>query len=562
MRTSFFKKCFISLLTAAVVAASMPAGTVYAKTSVKRASWSLSKLSAPERQMYDHFISELQRILREGGSTRITFDASQYGLTLTSEQQADDTAEKLYTYAANNHPELLSYESLLGQQSYTVESPSDLSYFAISIIVDSADRGVDQTDQYHLDSAFTAKETSAEAVAAKVISDNAGKGIYDTIKAYADWISDHVSYDHTAASWDDNAISDSSPWSLVSVFDDDASTNVVCEGYSKAFQYLMDNTRRFVDAGISSKLVTSDTHMWNVVTIDGKNYLVDVTWYDDDTVDHYYNPDFLLGGQNLLDRIDAGTYSYTDSSGVTRYLGAENAGLHTYEQDTEDFYTADELKLSDTAYDKSTESQTGNQTGNSENTGNNTSGNSGNSTGSTSGSGTSGTAGGTTGTATGGTTGSTSGNTGSSASNNSTSGDTTPSLPVQYNTSGALPGGDTSYSYPPVIYTPDTTTDDSSGQISDIESQKGNISKLTAGKNKLTASFSRNTVTGSSVKYQVAIKQKSAKSWKKAYVSSTKKTFTKLKKGKIYWVSVRPYITVDGTRYFGSWSKTLTKKVK
>lgn len=557
MRTSFFKKCFISLLTAAVVAASMPARTVYAKTSVKRASWSLSKLSAPERQMYDHFISELQRILREGGSTRITFDASQYELTLTSEQQADDTAEKLYTYAANNHPELLSYESLLGQQSYTVESPSDLSYFAISIIVDSADRGVDQTDQYHLDSAFTAKEASAEETAAKIISDNAGKGTYDTIKAYADWISDHVSYDHTAASWDDNAISDSSPWSMVSVFDGDASTNVVCEGYSKAFQYLMDNTQRFVDAGISSKIVTSDTHMWNVVTIDGKNYLVDVTWYDDDSADHYYNPDFLLGGQNLLDRIDAGTYSYTDSSGVTRYLGAENAGLHTYESDTKDFYTADELKLSDTAYDKNAESKPETQPGNagsSTGTGNQNStetGTSGNSTsGNTSSSNTSGT------------TGSTSGNTGSSASNNSTSGDTTPSLPVQYNTSGALPGGDTSYSYPPVIYTPDTTTDDSSGQISDIESQKGNISKLTAGKNKLTASFSRNTVTGSYVKYQVAIKQKSAKSWKKAYVSSTKKTFTKLKKGKIYWVSVRPYITVDGTMYFGSWSKTLTKKVK
>ena len=46
--------------------------------------------------------------------------------------------------------------------------------------------------------------------------------------------------------YNDEAISDSygdkygDPWQLIWVFDGDESTNVVCEGYSKAFQYLCE----------------------------------------------------------------------------------------------------------------------------------------------------------------------------------------------------------------------------------------------------------------------------------------------------------------------------------
>lgn len=72
------------------------------------------------------------------------------------------------------------------------------------------------------------------------------------------------------------------PWQIVYVFDGDPDTKVVCEGYAKAFQYLCDL------AGIPCYTVTGDmiadeasgSHMWNVVPMDGQNYLVDVTNYD------------------------------------------------------------------------------------------------------------------------------------------------------------------------------------------------------------------------------------------------------------------------------------------
>ena len=609
MRVSFLKKFFISILAVAVVAGSIPAGTVYAKTTVKRASWSLSKLSASERHMYDHLISELERILREGGSTKITFDISQDGLT--SEEQVSDLWKKLYTYASNNHPELLCYEEINPDEpnENNIQIAGDFSQFTVSIGVDKSYRGA---DEFTLDSSTLQKVTTAESTAEQVISDNSGKGIYDTIKAYADWISEHVSYDHSWDSTPDSEITSNSPWSMIAVFDNNPSTNVVCEGYSKAFQYLMDHTQRFVDAGIVSKLVTStklvdgndNGHMWNVVTIDGKNYIVDVTWYDNDS--DSYNDSYLLGGQATVD--------------------ADTEGYHTYDQDTTDFYTQDELQLSDTAFDRSSEKPatvvtgpavtgggdtptggntsgtSGNTSGNSGTTGGNTSGNSGTTRGNTSGnsssnsrntgnnSGSTGNTqtGGNTSGSTGNTsTNSTSGTTGNSNTSNNTSGSTsgnrnnsglanstTDNTPVSYNTAGAIAGGDsriggsssdywnTDSSNDISVTRSSSSSSTSKGQINSIQKKKGGISMLTAGSRKLTLTIKKTTVSGKTVKYQTAIKQQKAKKWQKSYVSGTKMTFKNLKKGKTYWISVRPYITVNGVRYFGKWSETLVRKAK
>lgn len=226
----------------------------------------------------------------------------------------------------------------------------------------------------------------------------------------------------------------------------------------------------------------------------------------------------------------------------------------------------------------SSENTPGNNNGNSsENTSGNTSGNN---SGSTSGDISSNTSGNTSGSTNGNTSGinggNTAGNTSNGSNNNGSSTNSTPS--DTGNTSGnSNTGGSTSSN------TSGTTQDDTSASntndnqddssdissesdssqlISSIKRKKGKITKLTSKKNRITVKFKRITISGKTVKYQIAIKQSTAKNWKKSYLSSTKKTFKKLKKGKIYWISVRPYITIDGTKYFGKWSKTLVKKVK
>ncbi len=599
MKYSFLKRFISFIMTAALaVVISIPAD---ASTTVRDASWGISDLTSIEQPMYNHLVSELERIISQGGATEITFDGLQFDTDDISGDKVNAGIlwDDIYTCVSFNHPELLFFEEINPDDEDASDMTVGPTSFSVKIGVDKKYRG---SDEYTLSTNAASIASSAKSTADAVISKNSNKGTYDTIKAYADWIADNVSYDHSAARLSASEITDNSPWNAISVFDNDSSTNVVCEGYAKAFQYLMDNTPRFVSAGITSKIVTSTVpvtngsssavsgssigaddettgHMWNVVTIAGKNYLVDVTWYDTDSAVPYRTK-YLLGGEEAAE--------------------SDTSGLHEYDSDTTGFYSYDELELSESAYDSSiadplnpgTSGSTGN-TGNTSDTGSNgNTGNTGSSgtTGTNTGSGTSDSTSSSSGTGT--NTGSTTGNTssgstssgtsntsGSTSSNSSSSNtqSTEDTTPVQYNSTGAVIGGDqtvsatttytapqtgdTSYPFADTYYETEAETEQST-QIASIESKKGSVFSISAGSKKLTIKFKKVSVSGKTVKYQVALKQSTAKSWKKSYVSSTKKTFSGLKKGKTYWVSVRPYITVDGSEYFGQWSKTLAKKVK
>ncbi len=103
----------------------------------------------------------------------------------------------------------------------------------------------------------------------------------EKLEYYRDYICNAVSYDYTASNAKDNRYGD--PWQLIYVFDGDETTNVVCEGYAKAFEYLC-NLTVFNSSSISCITTwgqTSGNHMWNILTMDDhENYIVDLTNYD------------------------------------------------------------------------------------------------------------------------------------------------------------------------------------------------------------------------------------------------------------------------------------------
>ena len=128
------------------------------------------------------------------------------------------------------------------------------------------------------------KSSSAVASKAQAIVDKY-EGVDDTerLTKYGDEICRLVSYNRSAAA-SYNASDDSTPygdpWQLIWVFDGDPSTNVVCEGYAKAFKFLCDLTEfsSSVDCIVVTGDMDNEGHMWNVVTpADGYNYIVDLT---------------------------------------------------------------------------------------------------------------------------------------------------------------------------------------------------------------------------------------------------------------------------------------------
>lgn len=112
--------------------------------------------------------------------------------------------------------------------------------------------------------------------AQNIVKANENKSDYEKLTAYRQEICRLVDYNQSAA--DNKGTPYGDPWQLIWVFDNDMSTSVVCEGYAKAFQYLCDLSV-FTDAVCYT--VTGDMdggpHMWNIVTLGDKNYLVDVT---------------------------------------------------------------------------------------------------------------------------------------------------------------------------------------------------------------------------------------------------------------------------------------------
>ncbi len=125
---------------------------------------------------------------------------------------------------------------------------------------------------------------AAIAEAKLVVEANKDKSDMEKLAAYRDYICSHASYNSaTQANYGD-------PWQLIYVFDGDSTTNVLCEGYVKAFQYLCNltefdgNVEVYSVTGIMSGGTGSGNHMWNIVVTDKGNYLVDITNSDKSTV--------------------------------------------------------------------------------------------------------------------------------------------------------------------------------------------------------------------------------------------------------------------------------------
>ena len=194
---------------------------------------------------------------------------------------------------------------------------------------------------FEADTAKTKAVADTPKKAQAVVDAHAGETDYQKLVSYREYIKGEVSYNTGAAG---GGYPYGDPWQLIYVFDGDPDTNVVCEGYAKAFQYLCDLTFQNQEGRPSSALVSGKMdggdHMWNVVAIGGRNYLVDVTNCDDRSIGA---PDklFLCGA---AENVAGKQYTVTLGEGI----------VYEYDEATVESYAPEHLKLSSVAYDPNT----------------------------------------------------------------------------------------------------------------------------------------------------------------------------------------------------------------
>lgn len=202
----------------------------------------------------------------------------------------------------------------------------------------------------------TSKAKSVQAAAAnakKIVKDNRGKSDVEKLRAYKNEICRLNEYNQAAGKLDSD-IPYGNPWQLVWVFDGDPNTKVVCEGYSKAFQYLCELSSFSGDVtclsmgGFIFDAYDGGPHMWNVVKMpDKKQYLVDVTWSDIGNTGSDYL--FLTGCIGTID-VDF-NYKTMHYDKAYVFITDSNNSLAAYCFDTDaPIYKASDRNLSPNAF--------------------------------------------------------------------------------------------------------------------------------------------------------------------------------------------------------------------
>ena len=245
------------------------------------------------------------------------------------------TALKSYSFAGN-----ADRIRIAGSMVFTfavIASYSDRTYVDITNADGSLTRylcGVDGSQGERI--------SKAVANAAAIVAQFEGCSDLEKLKGYRTRICDAVSYDDAALN---NGSAYGDPWQIISVFDEDPFTNVVCEGYAKAFQYLCDRTTFsgpvtvYCVTGTMSGGTGAGSHMWDLVRMeDGRIYLVDVTNCDAGSVGY---PDGLFLASCSSGSVEDG-YAFSVKSKAIRYQ---------YDDKTRAIFSDEELTVSATAYE-------------------------------------------------------------------------------------------------------------------------------------------------------------------------------------------------------------------
>ena len=190
--------------------------------------------------------------------------------------------------------------------------------------------------EYQCDTTFGQSAQTAAATAQSIVDSYAESADLEKLNGYANEICALTSYNSEAAA---GGVSYGNPWQLIWVFDGNPNTNVVCEGYAKAFQYLCDLTTFTGNISVITVTGTMNggtgaaAHMWNIVNLDdGNNYLVDVTNIDEGTVGY---PDQLMLAE------------FTSGSFADGYIFATGYGevSYVYDEQTRGQYAEEEIML-------------------------------------------------------------------------------------------------------------------------------------------------------------------------------------------------------------------------
>lgn len=159
-------------------------------------------------------------------------------------------------------------------------------------------------------------QMQVEEVKDSIVSKLKNKSDYEKIKNVHDYLIDTIEYDETISK---NNIYD--------IYGALVLRTCVCEGYAKAFQYLMNelNIENIIVIGIATNNNgDTENHAWNYVKLDDKWYAVDSTWDDPIIIGDGVLPEkskykYFLKGSATMQQNHVTSGKFTDAGQVFIY---------------------------------------------------------------------------------------------------------------------------------------------------------------------------------------------------------------------------------------------------
>ena len=326
----------------------------------RKSSYASTRLTGTNRTLYDLLREEIRKVA-DGtrSSTAFSFSLEELGIEQISSvnEAIGFDFEKVYNNLLANCPyDLYWYNktntvSLKGGLSYSLgfsyytdgsrlifKGPITLKFYVAPYYAG--------TETFTVNTEIGTAVSTAKDTAAAIVMENRDLPDFWKLDAYREQIHALTSYNYNASY--NTATPYGNPWQLIYVFDGDPDTNVVCEGYSKAFQYLCDlssfSSGDFRECLSVTGKMNGSGHMWNIVLLqDGRNYLVDLTNCDMSMLGAGDNNRilFLAGAQGE----DCEETFLADGSAEQGYVFHLAKGNLRYKYDTEMFSCFDPSDL-------------------------------------------------------------------------------------------------------------------------------------------------------------------------------------------------------------------------
>ena len=232
--------------------------------------------------------------------------------------------------AEENGTELLQQYYQSGIESYLYDNP-DVFYLdptkmyiniqttkklfnsTYEVFIDSGENANYLSKTYSSKEQILEYENQINKEVVNILSETEGKSDYQKILIIHDYLVDNVTYDETV-----------SKNNIYNMYGALVNKEAVCEGYAKAFQYLMQQI------GIESVIIIGSAtdsdeniqnHAWNYVKLNNTWYAVDVTWDDPVLIGggiltKRYRYKYFLKGSETMSKDHVESYTFVDDGKV------------------------------------------------------------------------------------------------------------------------------------------------------------------------------------------------------------------------------------------------------